>query len=475
MCSKEERVKDKETHRRITRRDFLGGAVALGAAGASSLIAGCAPSAPESKPASSQPGAAPTTQAGSAPAVNKGVVELRMIGNAGDGLKYEKAIELFTKKTNGQIKVVLDVVPFDSLFEKEMVQFISKTPTYDVLNITSGQYGGIWQYLSPLDKFIAADKVDFVGLFGPKGSNPVTFDSGIVALPRGFAAPVFFYRKDAFDAASISVPKTRDEYRALAKKLTKKGADGKTEVYGTSFYGKVTQWTLESFANLFFRGGGRFLTNDLKAVHPVLRDAYTADTIDFMKAIVDDGVTPDPVGWASEDNLAGFQQEKLMTSFHTCNNSGNLEDPKASKVVGKMGYAAAMMEKLGPEPQTIFGNTWNVSIDKNSKNQEAAWEFCRFFTTDLEGQKQLALSVANAPVILKLLDDPEVVKVFTAAPAVKEVLAGPGWIDFFPVPQYAELVKIVHEEMQAVYLGRQKGAQAAQKLAQRFEDTMKRG
>ena len=61
------------------------------------------------------------------------------------------------------------------------------------------------------------------------------------------------------------------------------------------------------------------------------------------------------------------------------------------------------------------------------------------------------------------------------AVAVKEILTGIGWIDFFPVPQYAELVKIVHEELQAVYLGRQKGAQAAQKMHQRFEDTLKRG
>ena len=36
-----------------------------------------------------------------------------------------------------------DVVPFDGLLDKEVSQFISKTPAYDILAFTSGQLGAV--------------------------------------------------------------------------------------------------------------------------------------------------------------------------------------------------------------------------------------------------------------------------------------------------------------------------------------------
>ena len=154
---------------------------------------------------------------------------------------------------------------------------------------------------------------------------------------------------------------------------------------------------------LLLPGGGRFLTDDLKGFHPVPKEAYTADTIDYMKAIVDGGITPDPLAWTADDNAAAFQQQKMGMTF-MANGLCPLEDPSKSQVAGKVGYRApSSTSRRGPSA-TTFGNTWNLAIDKNSKNQEAAWEFVKLCVSDMEAAKDMAVNGKNTTTILSLLD-----------------------------------------------------------------------
>lgn len=83
---------------------------------------------------------------------------------------------------------------------------------------------------------VERDGIDFKGYF-TKTVDGLKWDGRLYAFPIHYSTDVLFYNRDLFDAAGIAYPSddwTWDDYIAAARQLTKRGPDGRVEVFGTA-------------------------------------------------------------------------------------------------------------------------------------------------------------------------------------------------------------------------------------------------
>jgi multiple sugar transport system substrate-binding protein len=83
---------------------------------------------------------------------------------------------------------------------------------------------------------VRKDRVDFSGYF-PKTVSGLQWNGDLYAFPIHYSTDVLFYNEKLFDEAGVPYPDDRwtwDDYVAAAKRLTKTGADGRIETFGTT-------------------------------------------------------------------------------------------------------------------------------------------------------------------------------------------------------------------------------------------------
>jgi ABC-type glycerol-3-phosphate transport system substrate-binding protein len=132
-----------------------------------------------------------------------------------------------------------------------MAQFISGTPTNDVLSINSDWMSGMAHFLEPLDPYIERDKLDLKEMFGTDGAKQTTFDDKIAGLLVRTGGDVYWFNKDMFSSLGLKPPTTLDELRKNAEALRKQATEGGEPVYGYSIMAQSPLWTVSSFADLY--------------------------------------------------------------------------------------------------------------------------------------------------------------------------------------------------------------------------------
>jgi multiple sugar transport system substrate-binding protein len=199
---------------------------------------------------------------------------------------------------------------------------------------------------------------------GPLYSIPVLAESYILA-----------YRKDIFDQYNIKVPTTLEEMVEAARQVKQKAgipgivARGTPTVasMGTGFYSGLKTYT-----------DGQWSEFDAK-LNPMFADPRSVKFTDTWVGMIRDSGPP---------NWANMQWYDAMESF-TAGQAGMIvdadffaagyEDPKKSKVAGKVGYA---LIPAGPGGKTYSGLwTWALGMNKATKNKEAAWLFIQWATS----------------------------------------------------------------------------------------------
>jgi multiple sugar transport system substrate-binding protein len=330
----------------------------------------------------------------------------------------------FQKKTG--IEVTLEQAPYDSLVQKAVLNFATKSGTYDVLSIPYeylGSFAG-QNYIQIEDDFVSAP---------PKGA-PTTYDSADIipalwkassqwkehwyGVPSNSAVMMMFYRKDLFSDPTeqqafkakygydLAPAKTWQQYSDVAKFFTRKSGDmlaGKelsSPLSGVALAGKRHTATVLEWMNYMWTfGGGLFDSSG----NPAVNSAANVAALDFEKSLT----AYAPPGYTSatwDEVTTQLQQGIAAESITWGDTAGAMEDATQSKVVGNIGYADIPTKAVGDQPEAHLGSwTWTVNAVSANKGADQL-----FMAWALSKPVQAKLSeLGGLPALTSVFKDPE--------------------------------------------------------------------
>lgn len=179
-------------------------------------------------------------------------------------------------------------------------------------------------------------------------------------------AQTLVYRSDILEQLGIAVPKTWDEVLAAAQKIK----DANVVAYPLGATMK-TGWNLgEEFVNLYFGYGGSLFGEDGR---PTLNNQAGLDTLAMLKKLTA-YMDPNYLTHDSTSVQQQFQQGRIAMANLWASRAGAMDDPKESKVVGKVNTAIAPAAVPGGKPATTIW--WDgAAIARNTTDAQAEAAF----------------------------------------------------------------------------------------------------
>lgn len=355
--------------------------------------------------------------------------------------------EAYKAHTGGRVTITGEQTPYEAHYEKLVLELSAGSSTFDVVTTDT-----IWirqlvsnNWVVGIEPMKAADPSlpdlnwkDF--LDGPYLFS--TFNGQRWAVHATQSTPVFVYRKDLLEAAGLDVPRTWDQYRDAAQKLTTSEMAGATMLLGGQDAG-MGDWMARVMGYDPNPPGNDFiLDDDNKPIFNV--NDRGARAIERMKEIL----PYCPSGVLNFDYPDGpplLQQGKVAMAVHWLDMWPGLEDPAQSKLVGKFGYTVSPTDNVSQH--MVAG--WGMFISAFSKNQVEAYKFLAWM---LEGDAyRLFREKGETTLIYKPdIESPEVKKAIPLLAVYDEMKTFNTTFTAFPpykVTNAAEVQRIVYEEV----------------------------
>jgi ABC-type glycerol-3-phosphate transport system substrate-binding protein len=205
-----------------------------------------------------------------------------------------------------------------------------------------------------------------------------TVDGKLVAVPSLANPSLYVYNVDVFDQSGLAYPAdlykknawTWSAFRDMARKATRKEADGRFSVVGASLHLPRT-W-------LFSNGGAEF--DDPKRPTQTFLDSETSlETVQFLHSMIweDQALLPAgrmPAEIGANDEI-GFSQGKIGMASRWI--SSVPAYGRGASDIGLVPYPK------GPGPHGRYATdlgSWGIAITRQTKDVEAAWRFVSSIT-----------------------------------------------------------------------------------------------
>lgn len=294
----------------------------------------------------------------------------------------EKSLNEIVKKYNeSQNKVEVKPV-FQGTYEEALTKFNTVAGTKEAPAIMQTFEVGTKYMINsgkiqPVQKFIDADHYD-TSQWDKNISNYYKVDGKQYSMPFNSSTPVLVYNKDAFKAAGLDpekAPRTYDELKAAAKKLTKKAGNNTTQ-YGFSIlnYG----WFFEE---LVAAQGGLYVDHENgrkgNAEKAVFNGKEGLNAFNLINDMYKDGTFYN-VGTNWDDMRAAFQSKKIAMFLDSSAGVKQLIDNAPFKV----GVSYLPVPNESDRKGVIIGGAslW-MSKGISDETQKAAWDFMKYLAT----------------------------------------------------------------------------------------------
>ncbi|MBU7314494.1 ABC transporter substrate-binding protein [Paenibacillus oleatilyticus] len=360
-------------------------AAVLNVCAAVGLLAGCAASTTPAATAPEKKEESPKKES-----VSLNAIFMKQAGYSEEAIK--EAVDAFIK-ANPNIKVEATFVPYEALEQKILVGGGS----YDVMLIDApwtAKFVKANLLLDVTGKVSDAERGDiFEGAL-----SAMRADGKLYGMPWLNDVKYLFYNKEMLEKAGIAeVPKTWDELIAASKTLKEK----KIVEHPIVWSWKQAEALSVDFTMIAGSFGGEFV----KDGKPTIRTPENVEALTFMQKSIKDGLTnPSSVEYLEEDVRGVFSSGKAAFALNWTYMYDMANDPKESKVVGKVGIAAVPGTAKKPSATTNGG--MGLAISKKSKHSDEAWKFIQFLSSK-EFQKKHAQSAL--PIWKSLFNDSAVV------------------------------------------------------------------
>lgn len=314
------------------------------------------------------------------------------------------AANLFEKLANQYMEIHPNVTiklvenPWDDYWTK-LPLLLQGNDGPAIFNMHNGQHDNMIGYMAAYDIPVEDLKAEFTGVAGH------LIDGKIYYTDYGLMTATVYYNTDMWAAAGLTdadIPKTWDEFREVAKKLTIRDESGNLIQAGFSYNGGIQGDVLgmqyQYGQNLFTEDGKVTLNNDaMKTVITRLKDMYVVDGIcdyTFGNNSGDNfgqGMIAMYLGW-------GFMTNSFKTNFPETNFSC-FEIPTPTAEVP---YA---MHRYNGE------STFGVNKNAPAEEQAIAQDIIRFFFANDEIQKDFCLANSVFPMKSTLQSDTELLSI----------------------------------------------------------------
>jgi sorbitol/mannitol transport system substrate-binding protein len=391
----------------------------------------------------------------------------------------------FTKDTG--IKVNYTVLPENELRDKVTQDVATGAGQYDVATVGAYEVP-IWAkngWLNPLDKYADEGSFDRADLLEPITKSLTGEDGKLYSLPFYGESSFLMYRKDIFQQKGITMPEkpTWQQVAAIAAKVD--GAQpGMKGICLRGLPGWGEQFApLTTVVNTF---GGTWFTKDWQAQvnAPAFKQA-----VNFYVDLVKKHGEPGASQAGFTECLNAMSQSKVAMWYDATSAAGSLEDPKVSKVAGKVGYVQAPVVKT---KSSGWLWAWGWVMPKTTKNADSAAKFMTWASgkdyEKLVGQK-LGWSRVPAGKRKSTYEIPEYKKASAAfgQETLKAIEAAdpenPGvqprptiGVQFVDIPEFQDLGTKVSQDIAAAMAGRgtvddalNKGQTLAQDVAKKYQ------
>ncbi len=405
-------------------------------------------------------------------------INVLMVGNPQMVDIQQLTADSFTKDTG--IKVNYTVLPENELRDKVTQDVATGAGQYDVATVGAYEVP-IWaknDWLHELDSYADKDtNFDKADLLKPMVES-LSKDGKLYGFPFYGESSFLMYRKDVLQAKGITMPErpTWQQVAEIAAKVdgAQPGMKGIC-LRGLPGWGEMGA-ALTTVVNTF---GGTWFTKDWKA--QVNSPEFT-EAVKFYVNLVKAHGEPGASQAGFTECLNAMSQSKVAMWYDATSAAGSLEDPKVSKVSGKVGYVFAPVNKTKTSGWLW---TWSWVMPKTTKKADAASKFMLWASgkdyEKLVGQK-LGWSRLPAGKRASTYEIPEYKQASTAfgqmtLKSIEEVdPTNPGvqprptvGIQFVDIPEFQDLGTKVTQDIAAAIAGRGSVEQAlanGQKLAE---------
>jgi multiple sugar transport system substrate-binding protein len=257
------------------------------------------------------------------------------------------AVQLFVKDLDtcnkGALKVAVKLTP-EARTETERAFASEGKSVFDAAVIS----GGVYSLLS--SKGQLQSMTDLVAKYKAKykieDSMLVKANGEVLAIAFQQNAQNLFYRKDIFDKHGIKVPTTYAEMLAAAAVIKAKEPSIDFPIAQT--FAKGFDVSTE-FVNIYTGLGGKMFKPG--TAQPAFNEEAGIKTIELMKSMLP-FMTPNALASNSDDVMNQFQQGKAAMGVLWATRAARMDDPAASKIVGKMEFTAAPAAMAGGKSAT---------------------------------------------------------------------------------------------------------------------------
>lgn len=196
----------------------------------------------------------------------------------------------------------------------------------------------------------------------------------IYAIPRGIDGIALYYNVDILNAAGVAVPKTWNEFRDAAYKLTVADERGVIKTAGAAIgvTGNVDHWS-DVLGLLFLQQPGAKIDKP--------DDQNGADVLKFY---TDFAKVSDKRVWDNtfEASTQAFAAGKVAFYFGPSWRAHELR-----QINPQLNFKIAPMPQLAGK-QIAWANYWGYSVSSKSRFTDEAWQFLKFLTS-AEAEKAL--------------------------------------------------------------------------------------
>jgi multiple sugar transport system substrate-binding protein len=307
----------------------------------------------------------------------------------------------------------------------------------------------------------------------------------LYGLPCSAQCMFLWYRKDLFADAgereafarrygyalpqpSVARSMTWKSYRDVAEFFTRpKGAKAagkglENDLFGTVLQGKnhIALWF--EFQNFLYSFGGSLITPDGKvtAAAPPARQAleYYIGLKPFAP--------PGTVNYSWDEALVAFQSGQVATAIMWSDSVSAVEDPKSSKVTGRVGFSANPTLEPAGATASVFGG-WGFFVNRKSRHPKEALQLLQWANRP---DVQVAWAkVGGIPAALPAYDSPELRDIPGMAAhreALKHLVA---WTR---APYSARLVEVGQNNLAKAVSGQVTPATSLQEIAARYQEIL---